>query len=75
MKLEFRADAYYGEVLMYRAGVHEVKEDLGWAQRWINRGAIVVSDDTPLEVEKNQESINTEPSDKKPRRRAANKES
>lgn len=45
MKLKFNSDAWYNGVLLYEAGkTYEVKEELGFARRWINRGAEEVID-------------------------------
>lgn len=40
MKLKFKADAFYNGELIFKAGeIYEVSEELGWAKRWLNRGA------------------------------------
>lgn len=51
MKLKFNVDAWYNGVLLYKAGeIHEVKEELGFANRWLKRGAEVVLETENKEV-------------------------
>ena len=71
MKLKFRVDAIYNGKVVYKAGVHEVSEELGWAQRWINRGAQVVGEELDGKiVDGNVDQDNTESDDSKPRKRS-----
>ncbi len=45
MKLKFLKDTYYGDKLFAKEGeIKEVSEELGFAARWIKRGAQVVSE-------------------------------
>jgi hypothetical protein len=58
MKLKFNADAVYNGKIMYKAGkIYEVSEELGWAQRWIFRGAEIVESDEVV-VETSEEPVN-----------------
>ena len=50
--LRFKADTFYNGQLKYHAGViYEVSTELGWAERWIKRGAEVVVIEEPKKIE------------------------
>lgn len=43
MKLKFLEDTFYrGELIFEKDKVYEVSEELGWAGRWLKRGAVEV---------------------------------
>ena len=48
MLLKFHVDAQYNGEIVYKAGVHEVPVENGWARRWINRGAEIVEDSSKV---------------------------
>lgn len=50
LKLYFSEDKFYKGELAYKKGVHNVETKLGWAARWIARGAKLVVGDDHLEV-------------------------
>jgi hypothetical protein len=50
IKLYFSEDAYYKGELLYKKGVHSIDTTLGWAARWISRGATLVVGDSHQEA-------------------------
>lgn len=51
LRLQFTSDAWFNGNLVYKSGeIHEVTTDLGWANRWVIRGANILEDEIKEET-------------------------
>ena len=52
MKLRFKTDVSYDGKLLFIAGeIYDVKEENGWAMKWVNRGAEIIEEEPVVEIE------------------------